>query len=173
MSTYAEGVESPYVFQGIGAFEIAFEKMEKDLKAGGPWLVGANLTLADINMMPFVARMDFMDLLDVWIADRPTAQDWWRRVRHGEELHTRSQYRTEDAAGNNLRGGWHGPAARPRRPPVRRDGNERRRFRLHHRSAQLRRRSRASSPSPTRSCPSSGSSSCRARFRRSAPPPCT
>jgi len=25
MSTYAEGVESPYVFQGIGAFEIAFE----------------------------------------------------------------------------------------------------------------------------------------------------
>jgi len=75
MSAYAEGVASPYVFQGIGAFEIAFEKMEKDLKAGGPWLVGTNVTLADINMMPFVARMDFVDLLDVWISDRPAAQD--------------------------------------------------------------------------------------------------
>jgi glutathione S-transferase len=81
MSTYAEGVESPYVFQGIGAFEIVFDKMEKDLTAGGPWLVGHEMTLADINMMPFVARMAYLDLLDVWIAHRPAAQDWWRRVQ--------------------------------------------------------------------------------------------
>lgn len=81
MSTYAEGVESPYVFQGIGSFEIAFAKMEKDLADGGPWLVGADLTLADINMMPFVARMAYLDLLDVWIENRPAVQDWWRRVQ--------------------------------------------------------------------------------------------
>jgi glutathione S-transferase len=80
MSTYAEGVESPYVFQGIAAFEIAFDKMEKDL-AGGPWLVGAAMTLADINMMPFVARLAYLDLLEAWIAERPAAQDWWRRVQ--------------------------------------------------------------------------------------------
>ena len=60
ISTYEEGADSPYVFQGIGAFEMAFEKMEKDLKAGGPWLIGAQLTLADINMMPFVARMAYL-----------------------------------------------------------------------------------------------------------------
>jgi glutathione S-transferase len=94
MSTYAEG--GPYVFQGIGAFEIAFEKMEKDLKAGGPWLVGANLTLADINMMPFVARMGFMDLLDVWIADRPTAQDWWRRVQALPSFQASISHKTTD-----------------------------------------------------------------------------
>lgn len=81
MSTYQEGVESPYVFQGIGMFEIAFDKMEKDLTAGGPWLVGAEMTLADINMMPFVARMAYLDLLDVWMANRPAAQEWWRRVQ--------------------------------------------------------------------------------------------
>ena len=44
ISTYEEGVDSPYVFQGIGAFEMAFEKMEKDLTRGGPWLIGAELT---------------------------------------------------------------------------------------------------------------------------------
>jgi glutathione S-transferase len=107
MSTYAEGVESPYVFQGIGAFEIAFGKMEKDLKAGGPWLVGANLTLADINMMPFVARLDFMDLLDVWIADRPAAQDWWGRVQALPSFQASISHKTtgEDASTMKMSGG--------------------------------------------------------------------
>lgn len=81
ISTFEEGVASPYVFQGIGAFEMAFEKMEKDLKVGGPWLVGPHLTLADINMMPFVARMAYLHLLDVWIAERPATQAWWQRVQ--------------------------------------------------------------------------------------------
>jgi len=81
ISTYEEGVDSPYVFQGIGAFEMAFEKMEKDLQAGGPWLIGAQLTLADINMMPFVARMAYLDLLEIWDADRPAMREWWARVQ--------------------------------------------------------------------------------------------
>ena len=81
VSTYEEGVESPYVFQGIGSFEIAFDKMERDLTSRGPWLIGAKMTLADINMMPFVARLAYLDLLDVWIAERPATGDWWRRVQ--------------------------------------------------------------------------------------------
>lgn len=81
ISTYEEGVDSPYVFQGIGAFEMAFEKMEKDLHAGGPWLLGNELSLADINMMPFVARMAYLGLLDVWIDDRPATREWWDEVQ--------------------------------------------------------------------------------------------
>ncbi len=81
MSTYQEGVDSPYVFQGIGAFEMAFDKMEKDLASGGPWLLGTEMTLADVNMMPFVARIAYLNLLDLWIGQRPATQDWWRRVQ--------------------------------------------------------------------------------------------
>jgi glutathione S-transferase len=81
ISTFEEGADSPYVFQGIGAFEMAFAKMEKDLKAGGPWLNGEHLSLADINMMPFVARMAYLDLLEVWITDRPATREWWARVQ--------------------------------------------------------------------------------------------
>ena len=81
ISTYEEGVESPYVFQGIGAFEMAFEKMEKDLRAAGPWLLGAEISLADINMMPFVARMAYLDLLDIWTAERAACRAWWERVQ--------------------------------------------------------------------------------------------
>ncbi|MGE3245308.1 MAG: glutathione S-transferase family protein [Beijerinckiaceae bacterium] len=80
-STYAEGVDSPYVYQGIGQFEIAFDKMEKDIAAAGPWLVGEQISLADINMMPFVARLAYLDMLDIWIAGRPAVQDWWARVQ--------------------------------------------------------------------------------------------
>ena len=81
ISTYEEGVESPYVLQGIAAFETAFDKMEKDLTAAGPWLVGGEMTLADINMMPFVARLAYLHLLDVWIEDRPATRAWWQRVQ--------------------------------------------------------------------------------------------
>ncbi|MGH7089567.1 MAG: glutathione S-transferase family protein [Stellaceae bacterium] len=81
ISTYEEGVDSPYVFQGIGAFDMAFEKMEKDLSAAGPWLLGARLSLADIGMMPFVARMAYLDLLEVWIGERPAMRDWWARAQ--------------------------------------------------------------------------------------------
>ena len=53
--------------------------MEKDLAVGGPWLLGDRMSLGDINMMPFVARLDYLNLLDVWIADRPATQAWWTR----------------------------------------------------------------------------------------------
>lgn len=76
-SCYAHGVESPYVLQAIADFEKAFRKMEADLAAGGPWLLGAAYTLADINLMPFVARLDYLNLLDLWIAERPHVQTWW------------------------------------------------------------------------------------------------
>jgi glutathione S-transferase len=124
MSTYAEGVESPYVFQGIGSFEIAFGKMEKDLAAGGPWLIGADMTLADINMMPFVARLAYLDLLEVWLADRPAVQEWWRRVQALPSFQASITRKTteEDAAamktyGGHIRGRVAGRREEYRRQP--------------------------------------------------------
>jgi glutathione S-transferase len=80
-SCYELGVESPYVFQGIAAYEKAFKAMEADLSAGGPWLLGTQFSLADVNMMPFAARLDYLDLLDVWTAERPNVQAWWKRAQ--------------------------------------------------------------------------------------------
>jgi len=81
ISCFERGVDSPYVLQGIAAFEKAFKIMETDLAAGGPWLLGKDLTLADINLMPFVARLDHLDLLSIWIENRPHVADWWRRAQ--------------------------------------------------------------------------------------------
>jgi glutathione S-transferase len=81
ISTYEQGCDSPFVEQGIFAFEKMFGEMEECLSDGRAWLAGHNFSLADINVMPFAARLDYLNLIDVWIADRPGAQTWWDRAR--------------------------------------------------------------------------------------------
>lgn len=77
-STYEHGVQSPFVLHGIAAFERAFKLLEQTLaERGGPWILGTRATLADINLMPYVARLDYLGLLGVWIDDRPRVRDWW------------------------------------------------------------------------------------------------
>ena len=82
MSTYEVGVHSPFVLHGIYAFDRTFKHMEATLsERGGPWLLGETPTLADINMMPYVARLSYLGLLDAWTADRPRVNEWWARAR--------------------------------------------------------------------------------------------
>jgi glutathione S-transferase len=81
ISCFEQGVDSPYVLQAIAAFEKAFKAMETDLAAGGPWLLGNDLTLSDINLMPFVARLDYLNLLGIWLEHRPHVAEWWRNAQ--------------------------------------------------------------------------------------------
>jgi glutathione S-transferase len=76
-STYQHGVESPFVVHAVAAYERAFKMLEASLADGGPWILGADPTLADINMMPFAARLDYLGLLDLWTSNRPRVQNWW------------------------------------------------------------------------------------------------
>ena len=80
-STFEKGVHSPFVLYGIAAYERAFEKLEAALGDGGPWIMGAEPTLADIALMPYVARLSYMGLLDLWTAERPKTCAWWERVQ--------------------------------------------------------------------------------------------
>ncbi|MGH7184799.1 MAG: glutathione S-transferase family protein, partial [Pseudomonadota bacterium] len=48
---------------------------------GGPWLAGAQFSLADINMAPYVARMEYLNLIDLWMRARPRTEAWWRRIK--------------------------------------------------------------------------------------------
>jgi len=76
-STYEHGVQSPFVIHAIAAYERAFKLLEETLAGGGPWILGAEPSLADINLMPFAARLDYLGLLDLWTRDRPRTQAWW------------------------------------------------------------------------------------------------
>ena len=49
--------------------------------SGGPWLLGDMFTLADINMIPYVWRIEYLNLLDIWMDDRPRVAEWWERAK--------------------------------------------------------------------------------------------
>ena len=51
------------------------------LADGRDWLVANKLSLGDINLMPFVARLEYLNLLDLFIAERPRVQAWWQRSK--------------------------------------------------------------------------------------------
>lgn len=82
MSTYEKGTSSPYVFHGIAAYEKSFNNMERDLGDDRDWLMGQHFTLADINLIPLVARLDYLQILDIWTAGRPKILMWWERARN-------------------------------------------------------------------------------------------
>ena len=88
MSTYELGVRSPFVIHGIAAYERAFKMLEDTLSEGGPWIVGASPSLADINLMPFTARLDYLGLLDLWIKNRPSVMAWWALAREWPSFKT-------------------------------------------------------------------------------------
>ena len=79
-STYEQGTDSPFVLYAVANFEKAFDQLEKTLTKAGPWILGDQMTLADINLMPYVARLEFLGLLDLWIEQRPHVRAWWARV---------------------------------------------------------------------------------------------
>ena len=56
--------------------------MEIALADGRKWLLGDNYTLADISLTPFVARLSYLTLLDIWLESRPKVKDWWIRSQN-------------------------------------------------------------------------------------------
>jgi glutathione S-transferase len=79
-STFELGAQSPFVLYAIAAYERAFKLMENTLAEGGPWLLGARPTLADVNLMPYAARLDYLGLFGVWADGRPHLQKWWAQA---------------------------------------------------------------------------------------------
>jgi glutathione S-transferase len=81
-STYELGEQSPFVVHAVAAYERAFKHLEEALhESGGPWILGADPSLADINLMPFAARLDYLALIDLWIGARPRVQKWWNHAQ--------------------------------------------------------------------------------------------
>jgi glutathione S-transferase len=79
-STYEYGTQSPFVLHAVAAYYKMFKLLEKALTEGGPWILGVSPSLADINLMPYVARLEFLGLLEVWTEDRPAVRAWWQRA---------------------------------------------------------------------------------------------
>jgi glutathione S-transferase len=110
-SSYELGVASPFVIHGVAAYERAFKLLEQALADGGaPWILGAEPTLADINLMPYAARLDYLGLLDLWTGARPHVRAWWQQAQLWPSFKSGLRDLISDAEMTEMR--IHGPKIR-------------------------------------------------------------
>jgi glutathione S-transferase len=65
----------------LGRMRRTYERMDTAIAAsGGPWLLGAEITLADIALMPAVVRMADLGLDDMW-KGMPRVARWYDQIR--------------------------------------------------------------------------------------------
>ena len=58
-----------------------YERMDTELaKSGGPWLLGQDISLADISLMPAIVRMADLGADTAW-QDLPRVQRWYDAIR--------------------------------------------------------------------------------------------
>jgi len=58
-----------------------YERMDAEIaNSGGPWLLGADMTLADVMVMPAIVRMDDLGQAHAW-QDLPRLQRWYDAIR--------------------------------------------------------------------------------------------
>jgi glutathione S-transferase len=58
-----------------------YERMDTEIeKSGGPWLLGSDITLADIAVMPAIVRMSDLGQETAW-QDLPRLQRWYEAIR--------------------------------------------------------------------------------------------
>src|SRR6185312_10686187 len=59
----------------------AYERMDESIKdSGGPWLMGRDITLADVSVMPAMVRMADLNRESDW-ADLPRVAKWYELIR--------------------------------------------------------------------------------------------
>jgi glutathione S-transferase len=64
----------------LGRLRRTYERMSGEIeKSGGPWLLGKEITLADVAVMPALVRMHDLDLAD-W-QDLPRVVTWFDNIR--------------------------------------------------------------------------------------------
>lgn len=81
VTIYEKGIEAPHVYRGTVAFEKIFSKIDKAMADGRTWLAGGMFSLAEINLAPYIVRLEYMKLLDVWVGGRPRVTEWFERVK--------------------------------------------------------------------------------------------
>lgn len=74
------GLDSPYVTRAIASWDRTWRYIEEALSDRRSWLMGEQFTLADLCYAPFIARVAGLQILDVWLTDRPHSRAWWQRL---------------------------------------------------------------------------------------------
>jgi glutathione S-transferase len=65
----------------LGRLRRTYERMDMAIaESGGPWLLGKDITLADVSVMPALVRMDDLGMAGMW-SDLPRVANWYELIR--------------------------------------------------------------------------------------------
>jgi len=73
------GLEAPFFGLAVAAVDGFLGEMEAGLQKTG-WLAGDRYSLADIALMPYLARFDMLGMESFW-SGRPALADWLARIK--------------------------------------------------------------------------------------------
>jgi glutathione S-transferase len=74
-----EGFSKEDIDEALERLRQTLERMERAL-GDGPWIVGQQLTIADLALVPTVVRLEDLKLERLW-ADLPRVADWYARIQ--------------------------------------------------------------------------------------------
>jgi len=67
--------------EALGRLDRGMKRMDEHIaQSGGPWLMGKDITLADVSIMPVIVRMDDIDLNHIW-DKRPAVAKWLENIK--------------------------------------------------------------------------------------------
>lgn len=83
-SCVESGFDSDYVIRSVSNAMKLAEELNEHLKHHGPWLLGKQYTLAEIDYSPFLARLEALEMLDIFFDGKNDAIRWWDACKSRE-----------------------------------------------------------------------------------------
>ena len=74
-----EGINSPLGKEATQSFDKLLKWIQESTERG-PWLAGADFSLADIAATPYVLRLEMLNLSRLW-DKKPGVTQWWERIK--------------------------------------------------------------------------------------------
>ncbi len=76
-----KGFKRQDVDRALRQLEETCQRMDEAISRRGPWLMGEQLTLADVLVMPSIDRMNDLGLAHIWEGKYPKVSDWYARLQ--------------------------------------------------------------------------------------------
>ena len=77
---FEQGFNDPDAKTGLFVHVRLLNDMQGAFADGRPWLVGDQMTLADVGIVPYINRLHVSGLAPMW-ADKPGIGDWFARIK--------------------------------------------------------------------------------------------
>lgn len=77
---FEDGIEDPDAMAAMCIYDRFLGDVETQLSRT-PWLAGDRFSLAEVGVIPYINRLDMLQLSGLWTEARPHLAGWWDRIK--------------------------------------------------------------------------------------------